>query len=349
MSSKRRPRLADVARLAGVSEATVSVVLNNRVGESVRVSEQTQQKIRDAVRKLGYVPNPLAQSLAGGKNHIIAVFTFDTVFPINHRNFYYPFLIGIEEEAARQGYDLLLVTSRTSDEKRRIFTNGVNRLQLADGAVLLGYESKAELQRLLAEKFPFVYVGRREIPGYEISYAAADYTAAVAEITDYMFEHGHRCISYVQSDRHSESSIDRRLGYFLAHERAGIKRDDCWMLEGGVHKLTAAALEQMLSRGATAFLAEDDILGHRLLDLAAELGLNCPADFSLAVLGDPLSLFDPRRSWTSFQIPRREMGMQAVQILTQRLSNPESEPQQVTLPCTFVPGNTVARPPGHGT
>ena len=165
-NKSKRPRIKDVARVAGVSEGTVSVVLNDRVGENVRVSEKTQQKIWDAVSELGYVANPVAQNLAGGQNHIIAVFTFEAIFPIDVSSFYYPFLIGIELEADRQGYDLLLITGSTDSVsgKRRIYENNVNRLSRADGAILLGHGDKQEVYRLLDEDFPFVYVGRRASP-----------------------------------------------------------------------------------------------------------------------------------------------------------------------------------------
>src|SRR5687768_15463198 len=139
MQMGRRYRIADVAKYAGVSKSAVSAVLNNRVGDGIRVSEETQQKIRDAVQVLGYVPNPVARNLARGHNNLLAVFTFEAMFPIDSRNFYYPFLMGIEEEAAQQGYDLLLSTAASDlDMRGRIYPKGSNRLQLADGAVLLG-------------------------------------------------------------------------------------------------------------------------------------------------------------------------------------------------------------------
>src|SRR5687768_16025961 len=172
MRKEKRYRIADVAKHARVSEATVSVVLNNRVGEGIRVSEETQQRVWEAVRALGYVPNPSARNLARGRNNLIAVFTFESIFPIDSRNFYYPFLIGIEEEAAVQGYDLLLSTAASDPDMRgRIYRKGANRLKLADGAVLLGHAlDRSEITQLLAEGFPFVYVGRRESPGDDISY-----------------------------------------------------------------------------------------------------------------------------------------------------------------------------------
>ena len=131
---KRRVRQTDVARLAGVSPATVSLVINNRIGGNVRISAETQQRVLDAVDQLGYVVDPAARSLAGGHNSLLGVFTFESIFPLIHRDFYYRFLVGIEEEAENLGYDLLLFTSAGNvDGTRRVYSQGVNRLRRGPG------------------------------------------------------------------------------------------------------------------------------------------------------------------------------------------------------------------------
>jgi len=105
-------------------------------------------------------------------------------------------------------------------------------------------------------------------------------------------------------------------------------------------------LDALLARGATAFIAEDDALGDRVLTLANERGLVCPDDFSLAVLGDPLSMLAPKYSWTTFTIPRREMGSEAVRLLATMLDETQNHPgpYRLSLPCTFVPGETTGPP-----
>ncbi|MBC7810945.1 MAG: LacI family DNA-binding transcriptional regulator, partial [Burkholderiales bacterium] len=221
MKKEKRYRIADVAKHAGVSEATVSVVLNNRVGDAIRVSEETQQRVWEAVRALDYVPNPSARNLARGRNNLIAVFTFESIFPIDSRNFYYPFLIGIEEEAAVQGYDLLLSTAASDPEMHgHIYGKGANRLKLADGAVLLGHAvDRSEITRLLAEDFPFVYVGRRESSGDDISYAAGDYVEATRQVLEYLFAHEHERLAYLGSSEQTEATRDRFMGCVRAHEQ----------------------------------------------------------------------------------------------------------------------------------
>lgn len=148
--------------MTGVSQATVSLVLNGRADADVRIAPETRERVLAAIRTTGYVADPVARRLADRHNRILGVFTSEPVFPSGTGDFYHPFLLGIEECAEHLGCDLLLLTSApVVDGRRRLFHQD-NRLRLADGAVLLGRQlDHAELARLLADGLPFVCVGRR--------------------------------------------------------------------------------------------------------------------------------------------------------------------------------------------
>lgn len=338
-----RPRISDVAQLAGVSEATVSVVLNNVVGERVRVSPATQQKVWAAVRELGYVANPVAQRLAGGQNRIVGVFTFESIFPIDSRSFYYPFLIGIEEMADQLGYDLLLITG-SEGGKRSIYQNRVNRLLRADGAILLGHGDQSEIDQLVRDGYRFVYIGRRESMTNSLSYVAADYASASADLVRRVIEYGHHNIVYVRSVRTAEASQDRENGVREALVQAGIPLHEDWMRHCSPETLMTADVQAWMDSGVTALVAEDDMLGLRIVECAEALGLVCPADYSLAVLGNPLNPALAVPDWMTFSIPRREMGQMAFQMLQKWLNGDESQlelPLRATLSCTPITGRTV--------
>lgn len=346
MAKTKRARIADVAKLAGVSEGTVSVVLNDRVGEHIRVSVETQQKIWKAVHDLGYVANPVAQSLAGGQNRIVAVFTFESIFPIDSRNFYYPFLIGIEEAADAQGYDLLLVTGSNGAHNgtRHIYQNGVNRLKRADGAILLGHGNRAEVLQLLDEDYPFVFVGRRDSPDDAISYVAADYVSATIELIQHLVQRGHHQIVYIRSTRDTEASKDRENGVRIAFDRYDVAQGDDRFWCGDAADFSQDIFVSYLENGCTAFVAEDDELGRKILASAERCGAHCPQDYSLAVLGNPLNPMIEVPNWTSFNIPRRDMGRESFQMLLDLLALPENErdtPLRKTLECVFYEGDTV--------
>jgi len=88
-------------------------------------------------------------------------------------------------------------------------------------------------------------------------------------------------------------------------------------------------LQRLLAEGITAFVCEDERIGHKVISLAHARNLQVPRDFSLAVLGDPLSLVELDYGWTTFKIPRREMGRSAVRLLVEMLSVADTPRQRV--------------------
>jgi DNA-binding LacI/PurR family transcriptional regulator len=291
---------------------------------------------------LGYAPNPVARSLAKGQNRLLGVFTYEAIFPLQYRDFYYPFVMGIEEEAELCGYDLLLFTRAASGGRRRqIYQDGVNRLQLADGAILLGRgENKQHLRRLLREGFRFVYVGRREVRGSPISYVAADYVGATAEVVSRLAALGHRRIAYLGRPDITEAVQDREAGYraALTHLRIGPA------LVRRASTVTPATVSRLLEEGTTACLAEDDRIAGQLDEATRILGTRVPDDLSYAVLGDPLTVSEGQPDWACFEIPREEMGRRAVRLLIGLISSRSLDPVRITMPCTFVPGGTIGPP-----
>jgi DNA-binding LacI/PurR family transcriptional regulator len=344
---KNRPRLTDVARLAGVSTATVSAVINHSAGNNIRVSADTRQRVWDAVSQLGYVANPAARSLAGGQNRILGIFTYEPIFPFQHHDFFYPFLVGIEEEAEAQGYHLLLFTNVTnSDGQRSIYHDETNLLYMADGSILLGLnDNKEELRRLQSEGYPFVFVGRREVPGAMISYTACDYTSVTAELTCRLAALGHRRLVYVGVSQRYEASLDRENGFLQACSRCGLPLDEFSIVRGPANLFTPDRVKSLIQRGVSGALVEFDDQCQALLTSLRSLGLAVPRDFSIVMLGDPHYAWDHSPNWTMFTIPRREMGVEAVRLLIRRLNQPPgAEPETVSLPGSIVAGQTIGPP-----
>ncbi|WP_171060603.1 LacI family DNA-binding transcriptional regulator [Poseidonocella sp. HB161398] len=344
-SGRRRVTQADVARLAGVSTAVVSAILNPNSATGVRVSQETAERVRKAVRELGYSPNLVAQSLARGKRNILGVFTYEPVFPSERGNFFYPMLRGIEMQVSGAGYDLLLFTSaQTDDRPRQIFAGGSNRLGVADGAILLGQEpDSSELERLVDEGFPFVTVGRRHSGRVELNWAAAGYAEATAGIVQHGHERGHRRIAFLGGVTIREQQLDRETGFRSAMQTLGLDAgpDCCWHIDP--EAMDADWLENALGQGVTLILAET--LGHaeRAEDLLRARGLSVPDDLSIAVLGTPLEDSKSISRWTHFEVPREEMGREAVRLLLAQLDGRLRGPAQTTLPCSFIPGGTLRR------
>lgn len=338
----KRPTQKEVAQRAGVSQAVVSQVLTGRES-GIRLTQETRERVLGAMRDLGYVPNAAAQRLAGGYNRLLGVFTYEPVFPSSGRDFYFPFLEGIEEEAAALDYDLLLHTRpATKDGERRLYHDGASRLNLADGTLMLGVLNEArrtELARLLSEGHPVVFIGRRDWPDATLTFVAADYARATADALRRLLDCGHRRSAYLGERSLHESAVDRESGYREELTRSGTAGQ---VLR--VEHVTTALVEQLQQEGTTALLLENDRLARSWLKHSAALGLEVPRDFSFVVLGDPLEDHSAAPPWASFHIPRREMGRQAVRLLAGALVGQPTT--SVTLACRWVAGPTIGQVPG---
>ncbi|WP_159619934.1 LacI family DNA-binding transcriptional regulator [Ruania rhizosphaerae] len=335
--TSRRPTQADVARLAGVSQTTVSLVLSGSGAAQHRVGETVRERVLRAIELTGYVANPVAQSLAGGRTSIIGVYTYEPVFPHDAGNFYYPFLEGMEDEAQRLGVDLLLFTSMAPSNRALIGGAGIRRLRVADGCVLLGrHSSPDDLAELVRLDFPFAFVGRRETPAGEVPFAGAAYEDATASIVDHLLELGHRRIALVNGYTGHESVEDRARGYRRAMSAAGLQPVTFDQGDRDAGDL----LNALTSSGMTAAAVASDISG-ALRRTALDRGLSVPGDLSLVRLGDPEVGEEADVDWTGFLIPRMQMGAEALRIVAQRLAGDEDADAQRFISCTVVDGTTA--------
>jgi LacI family transcriptional regulator len=339
-SNSRRVTQQDIARMTGVSQTTVSMVLNERE-DAARIAPETRERVLAAIRKTGYVADPIARRLAARRNRFLGVFTYEAVFPAGLGDFYHPFLVGIEECAESIGCDLLLFTSApVVDGRRRIFHSD-NRLRLADGCILLGrWLDPEELARLIAEGQPFVSVGRRDDAGGPVPYVGADYPVATAALVRQAVELGHRRLAYVGEGAGAESHADRLRGFTTAATEAGVT---------GVHvRFTdaAAVMDELLNQEVTAIFVEEFADGAMLAEEAGRRALRVPQDLSFLALGDPTRPASTDLEFTGFRIPRREMGWQAVEVLSaildETIRHGEASELQRLLPCEPVAGATLA-------
>ncbi|NED93765.1 LacI family transcriptional regulator [Phytoactinopolyspora alkaliphila] len=345
---RRRPTQVDIARRAGVSQATVSLVISGGPA-SDQVATSTREAVLAAAEELGYSANAAARSLKGGRNHLLGLYTFEPVFPVDQRDFYFPFLLGVEEETAEQGYDLLLFSSAGSGGERRVYARGANRLKVADGCVLLGrHLHRDDLAHLVQEDFPFVFIGRREVPGAELSYVAVDYTSATQEMVSKLVGLGHRTILHLQVTNGGEPTRDREAGYRQGLAAAGIPVDESLIRSlGDADDISPELVRAWIDAGISAVLVEpteDDAAVAAVEHAAEQAGLRIPDDLSVVILGDPPLSHAPDRDWTRFTLPRTHMGRQAVRVLLDLLDDQTGEPRQLFVTAGQVPGETVAPP-----
>jgi DNA-binding LacI/PurR family transcriptional regulator len=349
----RRVRQSDIAKLAGVSQTTVSMVLNDS-SAGFALPEETRRRVLDTADRLGYVADPAARRLAAGRSYLIGLHTFTATFPVDLQSSYYPFLVGVEEEAAAKGYDLLF-TGLSGSEIAPGRESALSRLQLADGAILIGRHPRVgEVGRLLEDGFPLVYIGRREEFGDRLPYVGADYVRASIVLVRHLHALGHRRILYFRESDEAVAATDREQGFLAGLAAVGLPAgpENVMRIDGS--DLTVDQLLGWLDNGITAVVAEgtDTLAAARALQAtAAAAGLRCPENLSLALTGEQVYPEPGAQILTGFAVPRRAMGRAAVGLLVKLLEGDtvRDEERQQLLPCSLIQGETSGPPPGAPT
>jgi DNA-binding LacI/PurR family transcriptional regulator len=332
---RKRLTQKDIARLAGVSQATVSLVLNGSPENANRIPDDTRERVMKVIRDTGYVADPIARRMVNGQNRILGVFTYEPAFPSDQADFFLPFLLGIEEAAQKLGYDLLLLTGAGAGGKRKIFGNDV-RLRLADGCIILGRQfDPKELARLVAGDFPFVAVGRRDDAGGPVPYVGGDYATATAALVSRSRDLGHTRLGFVGFKDGAESSSDRWTGFEASLEGVGLAY---------THHAVGAdpdmLLDGLLAENVTCVFCTELVDANGVEAAATARGLAVPADLSIVVLGNHIRAEEPGRKFTSFAIPREAMGYGATEMLVRRVE--QAAPlEQILLTCDLREGDTL--------
>jgi DNA-binding LacI/PurR family transcriptional regulator len=328
----------EIAKRAGVSQATVSLVLNGNSDDRRRIPEQTRERIQKVIAETGYVADPVARRMVKGRNNILGVFTYEPAFPSAQADFFAPFLFGIEEAAQEAGHDLLLMTSagKGKDGRKRIFGE-TNRLRLADGCIVLGREfDSEELEKLVQGDFPFVAIGRRDDAGGPVPFVGADYAAATASLVERALELGHTRFAYVGPDEGAESTRDRWTGFQTGIDGRGELTLHVPSADSDVEDLLSMVLA---SQASVVFFTElAQAIPFRRAALAA--GLNVPGDLSIVVLGSHIRPGDTATQFTTYAVPREEMARKATLALIARLEG-RGDIEQTLLACEQIEGETL--------
>lgn len=320
--------MADVARLAGVSVATVSHVLNG----TRAVRQRTREQVLDAVRLANYSPNTLARSLATARTTTIGL-----VLSAISNPYFGDLLRSIENTAAAAGYTLLLADPKEEPDYeltvvRRLQQRRVDGLLWAPSG-----EPTAALRYLIQHRLPTVLVDRLIDAG--LDQVGSDNVEPVAELVAHFVDRGHRRIALVAGHQGLATTVERRDGYLLGLRRAGLAAEPGLIVDGNSETEAARrAVHRLLEldHPPTAIIAANNSMTIGALAALREAGLAVPADMALAGFDDfPWAdLFSP--GLTVIAQPFVEMGRRAVELLLARMADPTAPPATVRLPPTFV-------------
>lgn len=308
MPNRPRPTIYDVARLAGVSTATVSRLLNG----TGQIAPATRAAIEAAVEQLGYRPNTIARSLVTKSTQTIALLLPDITNP-----FYAALVSGIQEHALRQDHTMLLCTTEGDPEREEQYL-GLLRAKQVDGALVDGLVLPPDrIARFVQDGFPIVCLDR-DIESDAIPLVQVDNLAGGRLAADHLLSLGHSTIAHVTGPRALGISDERLRGYREALAAAGIAADPELVAEGRFTEQGGyEATRTLLGRGAgfTAVFAGNDLSAIGVLHAIAESRRRVPEDVSVVGFDDlRLSAFTTP-PLTTVQQPAAEIAQRATELL----------------------------------
>jgi LacI family transcriptional regulator len=283
-----------VAAAAGVSAATVSRVLAG----SATVSAELAERVLDAVRRLGYTPHAVAQSLASGRNRVVGVLVPNLANP-----YFYALIKRMLADAGKEGYRLIVADSDESvTAERALWTNLLDR---TDGLILCSPRSGPAAIRALAGHGKPLIILNRHFGEPTLSEVVVDAYPAMRQLCIQIRELGHEHIVYLQGPQRSWQAKERwrairgvaRLGLRVTAIRSGATMDDGYR-----------AVAKIVHSGCTAVLAYNDLAAIGVIAGLAERRLRVPEDLSVAGFDDiPFARF-VSPPLTTVRSPQEEVG-----------------------------------------
>jgi LacI family transcriptional regulator len=335
----RRPTQEDVARLAGVSRATVSYVINNRTDGNVRISEETRCRVLEAVEELGYRPNVLARSLRQGQTHTIGM-----IVPDNTNPFFAEVARGVEDTSFEQGYSVILCNSDSDLDKELLYTNVLAEKRV-DGILFVAVGMSAERICVLQERRMPVVVVDRDLPDVAVDSVMTANERGGWLATRHLIELGHRRIGCIAGPSDVTPSAERVTGYRQALREAALPVEEGLIMRGDFqYESGYQAARQLLSMDdpPTAVFACNDLMAIGTISAAVELGRQVPADLSVVGFDDvPLASFANPALTTVVQ-PKYEIGVVAATMLLERMQDPDRPPQRKMLDTELVVRQSTA-------
>jgi len=329
--TSNRATSIDVARLAGVSQSTVS-----RTFSAVdRVSTESREKVLTAASELGYKPNVIARSLITQRTNIVGVVMAD---------FTNPFYTNVLQRLTQRLHDIsrqVLLFNAAPDQDIDDMLPLVLQHQV-DAIVITSATLSSEMADECARLGTPVILFNRYVPGANASAVSCDNVAGGRMAADVLLDAGYQRMAYIAGIEHTSTNVDRERGF---SDRLRERGQSDWLRESVAYTYESGydAARRLLERDdpPEAIFAANDNMALGVLDRARELGITVPDE--LAVIGhdDIPAARRAAYSLTTIRQPVNRMIEATMELLVERIEAPEAEPVLRFLPTLLIKRNSV--------
>jgi len=332
MGKSKRTTMNDIAEKAGVSQATVSFVLNNRTNSGVKISESTKQKVLDAAEKLNYSLNDAAKALVTGRFSSIQLFISDITDP-----FFGEFIYGVEKVAIDKGYKILLRSTEFSKNLEKKSFSALSS-SMVDGVIVCGTQLLEGERESLANNHRIIYIGEKSSKyGGNIN---VNDTAGYLEAVQNLYAIGKKRFLVVVGPESRPTSIKRINCLLDAIKSLNPSVDMIQTIhsESVSLEVSESIINQIISfiPDTDVIFCFNDIMAIGIIKKLQQRGIVIPND--VGIIGfDGISMgkmVTPALSTIS--VPRFELGKKAMSLIVDMIENNLSDPYE-TLNTNFIP------------
>jgi LacI family transcriptional regulator len=328
--AKRQVSLKDLAQELNVSISTVSRALKNHPD----ISPELTVRVKALATSLKYTTNPLAMGLLKQQTRMIGVIVPDLV-----THFYASIIWGIEQEAKKEGYYLVISSSNESMEKEVESVQNLLKTRVDGLIVCLSREtdSFSHFEQLIDNEVPLVFFDRVCLPG-KVPAVEVDNWEAAANITRHFYQNGYRRIAYLSGPPQLNISKERLEGYLKGLEICGLKFENdllvqCNLTAEDATRATAQLLD--LPNLPDAIFGINDTVAFAAMKEIKRRGLKIPDDIGLIGFTDDFHATFTDPQLTSVMHPTEEMGRTAAKLFFESIGHPGFA-ETVKLPTTLV-------------
>lgn len=307
---QKKLTIQDIARLAGVSKATVSRVLNHHPTVDAALSE----RVMHIVQRYGFVPNPTATGLATGRTRLIGVLAPPLTWPA------IPEIVrGIAEYIEDTTYEIVLYSISFKRDHSDVIDR-ILEMRMVSGLVAI---VPGELARHLLKRYqhglPMVMIDDQEKPS-RVPWVGIDNIAGAYEATQHLLTLGYKRIAHIQGPQSYHCAIERYEGYRRALQDAGLSPDLTLLLQGDFDVASGRHCAELLfardkRTWPDAIFVGNDQMAYGFLEVAERQGVRVPDDIAVVGFDDNMLSTHTRPPLTTVRQPFSEMGSQAIELL----------------------------------
>ena len=325
--------IADIARLAEVSPATVSRVINGQIGARSKI----KQRVMQVIEETGYQPNSVAQTLALQRSSLIGLIFPNSVSSVLSQQYYIKTIESVTLACNQHNYNLVLFLSQSAADEEKVFAK-VSRPGMLDGLIAnVGCLNGDRLIPLVKEaKIPVVLAGRNDALD-AFSYVDIDNMHAAFNAVQHLLSLGRKRIATITGPLSVTDGCDRLEGYRRALLGRGISVDEEIIVEGDYSERTGYyAARRLLTKDIDGIFAANDEMAIGAIRAVQEAGRSVPKDIAIIGFDDIAAASTMIPALTTVRQPLGTFGNKLVELLIDRIEHPEKTPRKILLDTELI-------------